>query len=211
MLSGNLSRTLGSLEHHLSFKSCDPIFHLKGLSRISFCMFSFGPCFVPLSRNTTGFCCKGSTLLPSIRPLITLHTLFFLFFSRPPSCPDRVASKLPPLHVLLRFMVMLFLPSSFPGFHSSLFVLSCCLRRTWVIAGETSLQRGPTCALPKEEQHGTPSEPLTCDPQTRGHFCFLTLGKQTHHHLGYYLCPDFTSLNNVFKKWISKGSLFNSV
>ena len=210
-LIGNLSGTLGSLEHHLSFKSCDPIFHLKGLSWISFCMFLFGPCFVPLSRNTQASVARAPLSCPASAPWLLCTRFSFFFSHNPLPVPTVQRSKLPPLHILLRFTLMLFLPSSFPGFCSSLFILSCCLRRTWVIAGEISLQRGPMCALPKEEQHGTPSEPLTCDPQTWGHFCFLTLGKQTHHHLGYYLCPDFTSLNNIFKKWISNGSLFNSV
>ena len=50
----------------------------------------------PLVQKHTGFCCKGSTLLPSIRPLITLHTLLFLFFSQPPSCPNRAEEQTAP-------------------------------------------------------------------------------------------------------------------
>ena len=87
--------------------------------------------------------------------------LFFLLFSRPLSCPDCVVSKLPPPHVLLTFMLMLFLPNCFAGFCSSLVLLSekdLCDRMEKPVSKEA-----PRVPFIQEVQHGTPSEPLTSE------------------------------------------------
>ena len=147
------------------------------MSWILFCVFLFVPYFVPFSRNTTSFCFKGSALPSILRPCsITMNALFFLFSHASPLRPRRVLSKRLPLLSMWPSGCSAFLSYPLPGICSSLFISSFCLRMTYMITVETSLQRHPTCALPTSgEAWISPSEPLTIDPWTRGCFGFPLL------------------------------------